>query len=118
MSVDRMYYQVFEETSHIGSFRCTRHEFNMETFEMLRDVLAVHKYFLICIGSSAISIIHLNEIFYIYDPHGRKITGFPDQNGTAVLLTFKSLQGMNNFIRILPLHLNTDTFELNPVQID
>ena len=71
-----------------------------------------------CIESSAISVKHLNETYYICDPHGRKITGFPDQNGTAVLLTFKSLQGMSNFIRIQAMHLNADTFQLTHVQID
>ena len=93
MSVDGMNYKAFEETSHIGSFRCTRHGFNMKTFEMLGDVLIVHKYFLMCIGSSAISVIHLNETYYICDPYGRNMTGFPDHYRTAVLLTFKSLKG-------------------------
>ena len=35
-------------------------------------------------------------------------------DGTAILLTFESLKGMNNYIKILAMHLNADKFELTP----
>ena len=55
--------------------------------------------------------------YYIYDSHSRNIAGYPVPNGTAVLLTFNSLQRLNKFIIILAHHLNADTFELTPAQM-
>ena len=39
------------------------------------------------------------------DSHSRNIAGFPVPDGTAVTLTFHSLQGMNHYIQILAIHL-------------
>ena len=55
--------------------------------------------------------------YYIYDSHSRDIAGFPVSHGTAILLTFDLLKGMNNYIKILAMHLNGDKFELTPIQI-
>ena len=55
--------------------------------------------------------------YYIYDSHSRDIAGFPVSDATAILLTFNSLKGMNNYIKILSMHLNDDKFELTPTQI-
>ena len=51
------------------------------------------------------------------DSHSRNIAGFPVPDGTAVTLTFHSLQGMNYYIKILAIHLKANIFELTPIKI-
>ena len=40
--------------------------------------------------------------------HSRDIAVSPVSDGIAILLTFDSLKGMNNYIKILAMHLNAD----------
>ena len=57
------------------------------------------------------------KTYYVYNSHSRDIAGFPVSGGTAILLTFDSLKGMNNYIKILAMYLNADKFELTPIEI-
>ena len=86
--------------------------------ESLEDIFKQHTHFLICIGDSAISIIYMpNSKYCIGDSHSRNIAGFLVTDGTAVALTFHSLQTVNHYMKIIAIHLKTDTFELTPIQI-
>ena len=64
---------------------------------MMIDILTEFSHFLLCIGDSVISVIHtVVNTYYLYDSHSRDIAGFLVSDGTAILLTFDSLKGMNN----------------------
>ena len=111
-------YKISEKQSYIGSFTQVKEEFHIKTLESLEDILKQQTHFLTCIGDSAISIIHMpNSKYYIGDLHSRNISGFPVPDGTTVILTYHSLQVMNHYMKILPIHVKADTFELTPIQI-
>ena len=118
ITVDAVNYEVHERLSHIGSFTVVNEEFAMKSIDMMNDILTEFSHFLLCIGDSAISVIHTEvSTYYIYHSHSRDIAGFPVSDGTAIFLTFDSLKGMNNYINILAMHLNADKFELTPIEI-
>ena len=118
ITVDGAKYKVHERQFYIVSFMVVNEEFDMKSIDMINDILTEFSHFLLCIGDSAISVIHTEvNTYYVYDSHSRDIASFPVSDGTAILLTFHSLKGMNNYIKILAMHLNTDKFELTPIEI-
>ena len=85
---------------------------------MMNDILTESSHFLLCIGDSPICVIHTEvNTYYVYDSHSRNIAGFPVSDGTVILLKLDSFKGMNNYIKILAMHLNADKFELTPIEI-
>ena len=77
--------------SYIGLFSSGCWDFNMMTIDMLTDFRQFCD-FLLCIGESASAILREENTYFIYDPHSRNQNGFPDADGTSVLLTFNSIE--------------------------
>ena len=59
----------------------------------------------------------LDSCFYLFDPHARNTNGMPDPNGTAVVLKFDSLCELENHLCSLSSELDTNLFEVVPVQL-
>ena len=57
ITVDGVNYKVHEKLSHIGSFTVVNEEFDMESIDMMNDILTEFSHFLLCIGESTISVI-------------------------------------------------------------
>ena len=111
ITVDGVNFKVHERLSHIGSFTVVNEKFDMKSIDMMNDILTDSLHFLLCIGDSAVSVIHAEVNTYdLYGSHSRDNAGFPVSDGTAILLTFDSLKVMNNYI-------NADKFELTPIEI-
>ena len=66
---------------------------------------------------SASAILREENTHFINDPHSRNKNGFPDADGTSVLLTFDSVEEMYHYVTNLAMNLNTDAFELTPLEI-
>ena len=63
----------------------------MKSIDMMNNILTEFSHFLLCIGDSAISVIHTEVNTYnLDDSHSRDIEGFPVSDDTAMLLMFDS----------------------------
>ena len=75
---------------------------------------------LVC-GGQTIAVAKRNNIFFVFDPHSRGITGLQHHSGSAVLVTIKESRNLIGFIRKLlmqSLKLKpSDLFELVPILI-
>ena len=117
ISVDEMNYGLVEVQSYISSFMSGQKDFNIMTIDMLRDVFNEFGNFLLCIGYAS-AILRHGCTYYMYDPHSsRNSHGFPDANGASILLTFNSFNKLSNYLTYLAMNLNTDQFELTPMEI-
>ena len=72
---------------------------------------------MLVIGESAVSIIHNNNNFHVFDPHKRNKYGLPDINGGSVLLKFNNFDTLSLYIHELSKSLNATQYELTPIKI-
>ncbi|CAB4020200.1 ATP-dependent DNA helicase PIF1 [Paramuricea clavata] len=63
------------------------------------------------------SLIKHSDSFYLFDSHARDTNGFPDPNGTAVVMKFNNTVHLEQHICSLSMGLNANLFEIVPVQI-
>ena len=62
-------YHIQELNSVIGDIFVDNESFNSIAFSQLEHVIVKHKYLILVIGDSALSIIYNNTSFYVFDPH-------------------------------------------------
>ena len=62
-------YHIQELHSLIGDIFVDNESFNLIAFSQLEHVIVKHKYLILVIGDSALSIIYSNTSFYVFDPH-------------------------------------------------
>ena len=111
------YITVDKKNYRLGLFSSGCQDFKMMTIDMLTDVFRQFCDFLLCIGERASAILQEENTYFIYDSHSRNKNGFPDADGTSVLLTFNLVEKMYHYITNLTMNLNTDAFELTPPEI-
>ena len=92
ITLDKKNYKLTEMHSYIGLFSSGCQDFNMMTIDILTDVFRQFCDFLFCIQESASAILQEENPYFIYDPHSRNKNGFPDADGTSVILTFNSVE--------------------------
>ena len=76
-------------------------EYNDHVFQHIRNLDSSHTgngAIFTCGGLSVLLIWGTNRVF-LFDSHSRNIKGFPDPNDSAVLLEFKLIRSLNNFIK-------------------
>ena len=59
----------------------------------------------------------LDSTFYLFDAHARNTNGMPDPNGTAVVMKYDGLCELEHHLCSLSSELNTNLFEVVPVQL-
>ena len=83
----------------------------------MEHVIVKHKYLILVIGDSALSILYNNTSFYVFDPHKRNTYGLPDSNGGAIVLKFNCFKQLCLYIHELSKCLSSTHYELTPVII-
>ncbi len=86
------------------------HSALMSTFTNSNDAI------LILEGYTMALIKHF-DFFYLFDSHARNYNGMPDANGTAVVMTFKNITDLEQYLHFLSRELNTNLFEISPIQL-
>ena len=74
-------YHISEQNSVIGDIFKEDINFNTVPFKKVEPIIVTHKFCVLVIGESAVSIIHSNNNFHVFDPHNRNKYGLPDING-------------------------------------
>ena len=110
-------YHINEQNSVIGDISKEDKEFNTVPFKKVEAIIVTHKFCVLVIGESAVSIIHSNNNFHVFDPHNRNKYGLPDINGGSVLLKFSNFNSLSMYICKLSQSLNTTLYELTPIKI-
>ena len=110
-------YHIQELNSVIGDIFVDNESFNSIAFSQLEHVIVKHKYLILIIGDSALSIIYNNTSFYVFDPHKQNTYGLPDSNGGAIVLTFNCFKQLCLYIHELSKSLSSTHYELTPVII-
>ena len=110
-------YHIQELNSLIGDIFVDNESFNSIAFSQLEHVIIKHKYLILVIGDSALSIIYNNTSFYVFDPHKRNTYGLPDSNGGAIVLKFNCFKQLCLYIHELSKSLSSTHYELTPVII-
>ena len=110
-------YNIKENNSIIGNIFEKKELFNCLTFNEVEDFLCTHKYCILIIGDSAISIQYIDKKYYTFDPHQRNTYGFPDSNGFSIALKFHTFNNLCSYICELSKKLNSHNYELIPISI-
>ena len=110
-------YHIQELNSLIGDIFVDNESFNSIAFSQLEHVIVKHKYLILVIGDSALSIIYNNTSFYVFDPHKQNTYGLPDSNGGAIVLKFNCFKQLCLYIHELSKSLSSTHYELTPVII-
>ena len=110
-------YHIQELNSLIGDIFVDNESFNSIAFSQLEHVIVKHKYLILVIGDSALSIIYNNTSFYVFDLHKRNTYGLPDSNGGAIVLKFNCFKQLCLYIHKLSKSLSSTHYELTPVII-
>ena len=83
----------------------------------LMNTFTPDNYAILILGSYMTALIKdLDSSFYLFDAHARNGNGMPDPNGTAVVMKYSSLSEVEEHICSLSSELNTNLFEVVPVQ--
>ena len=64
------------------------------------------------------ALIKQTDIFYLFDSHARDSSGMPDPNGTAVIMKFANILGLEQYLYSLSMTLHANSFEIVPVQLN
>ena len=110
-------YHIQELISLIGDIFVDNESFNSIAFRQLEHVIVKHKYLILVIGDSALSIIYNNTSFYVFVPCKRNTYGLPDSNGGAIVLKFNCFKQLCLYIHELSKSLSSTHYELTPVII-
>ena len=110
-------YRIEEKNSVIGYISKEDINFNAIHFSKVEPIIVTHKYCVLVIGESAVSIIHSNNNFYLFDPHNRNKYGLPDINGGSVVITFSKFNTLWLHIDKLSKSLNSELYELTPIKV-
>ena len=110
-------YHIQELNSVIGDIFVDNESFNSIAFSQLEHVIVKHKYLILVMGDSALSIIYNNTSFYVFDPHKGNTYGLPDSNGGAIVLKFNCFKQLCLYIHELSKSLSSTHYELTPVII-
>ena len=110
-------YNIQEVNSIIGNVFLDNNNFNTMSFKQVEKIIVKYKYIILILGSSALSIIHYENVFFTFDLHQRNTHGLPDSSGGAAVLKFKSFSQSCSYIHELSLHLCTTDYELTPMII-
>jgi hypothetical protein len=74
-------------------------------------------YAILILEGYMMALIKHSDSFYLFDSHARDTNGFPDPNGTAVVMKFNNTVHLEQHICSLSMELNANLFEIVPVQI-
>ena len=110
-------YHISEQNSVIGDIFKEDINFNTVPFKKVEPIIVTHKVCVLVIGECAVSIIHSNNNFHVFDPHNRNKYGLPDINGGSIVLKFKNFNSLLMYIDRLSQSLNTTLYELTPIKI-
>ena len=110
-------YHIQEENSVIGYISKEDINFNAIHFSKVEPIIVTHKYSVLVIDESAVSIIHSNNNFYLFDPHNHNKYGLPDNNGGSVVITFSKFNTLWLHIDKLSQSLNSELYELTLIKI-
>ena len=91
--------------------------FNTVPFKKVEPIIVTHKFCVLVIGESAVSIIHSNNNFHVFDPHNHNKYGLPDINRGSIVLKFRNFNSLLMYIEKLSQCLNTTVYELTPIKI-
>ena len=69
-------YNIQEVNSIIGNVFLDNDNFNTMSFKQVEKIIVKYKYIILILGSSALSIIHYENVFFTFDPHKRNTHGF------------------------------------------
>ena len=84
----------------------------------LMNTFTCDNYGILILESFMIALIKgLDSTFYLFDSHARNNNGMPDSNGTAVVMKFYNLSELQHHLSSLSNELNTNLFEVVPVQL-
>ena len=64
------------------------------------------------------ALIKQTEYFYLCDSHARDLHGMPDPNGTAVVMKFKSILDLEQYLYSVSTELHTNLFEIVLLQLN
>ena len=64
------------------------------------------------------ALIKQTDFFYLFDSHARDCSGMPDPNGTAVVMKFANIVGLEQYLYSLSMTLHANSFEIVPVQLN
>ena len=64
------------------------------------------------------ALIKQTDFFYLFDSHARDSSGMPDRNGTAVVMKFANILGLEQYLYSLSMTLHANSFEIVPAQLN
>ena len=110
-------YHIKEHNSQIGHISKGDINFNSVPFKEVEPIIVTHKLCVLVIGESAVSIIHSNNNFHVFDPHNRNKYGMPDSNGGSVIIKFSKFNSLLMYIIKLSESLDATVYELMPIKL-
>ena len=75
-------------------------------------------YAILILEGYMIALIKQTEYFYLFDSHARDLHGMPDPNGTAVVMKFKNILDLEQYLYSVSMELHTNLFEIVPLQLN
>ena len=82
----------------------------------IANTFVKYEYAFMILESYIMALIKHIDCFYLIDPHGRNVVGMPDPNGTAVVMQFANMLGVEQYLYALSDALHSNSFEIVPVQ--
>ena len=110
-------YKVQEKPSIIGHIFEGNEQFKLLSFDQVEECIISNKKCILIIRNSSISVQDVENKYYTFDPHQRNSYGFPDSNGSAIVLKFNTFHSLYLYICQLSNKLNAFNYELIPIEI-
>jgi hypothetical protein len=84
----------------------------------LTNIFLNESYAILILEGYMMALINEIDYFYLFDSHARDFSGMPNPNGTAVVMKFTNIIGLEQYLCSVSLKLHTNLFEIVPVQLN
>ena len=92
------------------------HYYNIHT--ALVNTFLNDSYAILILEGYMMALIKQTEYFCLCDSHARDLFRMPDPNGTAVVMKFKSILDLEQYLYSVSTKLHTNLFEIVPLQLN
>ena len=92
------------------------HYYNIYT--ALVNTFLNDSYAILILEGYMMALIKQTEYFYLFYSHARDLHGMPDPNGTAVVMKFKNILDLEQYLYSVSMELHTNLFEIVPLQLN
>ena len=100
----------------ITNRKIASHYYDIHT--ALLNVFSNYSFAILILEGYMMALIKQTDFFYLFDSHARDSSGMPDPNGTAVVMKFANIVGLEQYLYSLSMTLHANSFEIVPVQLN